>query len=113
MKISKTNTVIDTRDINLRINELEDEIEELSKELQILKTLKEDCQQYSTEFDDGTALINENYFEEYTEELCNDMYNISNEFPYNHISWGEAAKELQQDYACMDFDNETFFIRKC
>lgn len=88
-----------------------DEMEELKN----LKALQKEAQDYSSDWIYGETLISDSYFEEYTQDLCVEIgYCTSeqlNQWPFTCIDWGDAAKELQQDYISVEFGSETYWIR--
>ena len=59
------------------------------------------------------TLIRDSYFEDYAEELANDIGAINSEasWPNNCIDWERAARELQQDYSSVEFDGVTYWYR--
>lgn len=66
----------------------------------------------------GESLIKEEYFQDYTEHLVDDCYELpkemtSGEWPYRHmtIDWEAAAEELKQDYTEIDCGDNTYYIR--
>ena len=114
-EISNSSDTIDSRDINDRIeylDSLEDEIDEDEKgELKTLKDLVE--QAGTSEWDDGVTLIRESYFEDYAQELAEDIGAIDSnaQWPLSHIDWEAAAKELLVDYRSIEFDGITYYFR--
>jgi len=82
-------------------------------ELHNLKTLAEEAGQYSSEWPDGVCLIRDTYFAEYAEEEAFSIGAIDRDvnWPFNHIDWEAAAKELKQDYSCFDYDGEDYWVR--
>ena len=139
--IDNTDDVIDSRDVIERVEELESELAELGENIDLaeddeerkearealrdwndnnldeLKSLGDLCAEgegATSEWSDGTPLINDNYFTEYTEELCKDIGAIPSDLPWyisNHIDWDGVAREIQIDYSSIDFDGTTFWIR--
>ena len=126
--------IIDSRDIIDRIEELEDQLEGLGsggdcekqglldewQELKALKELADQGQSESSDWIHGETLIRRSYFVDYTEELINDCYDMpkqmhSGDWPFRHITidYEAAAKELEQDYASIDFDGVEYLIRSC
>jgi hypothetical protein len=126
--------IIDSRDIIDRIDELENQLEGLGsegdcekqglldewQELKALKELADQGQSESSDWSHGEALIRRSYFVDYTEELINDCYEMpkqmhSGDWPFRHmtIDYEAAAKELEQDYASIDFDGVEYLIRSC
>jgi len=106
------------------VDKLKEEIEESRKELEewdesddaeeleILKSLAEEAS-YSPDWAYGKTLIRDSYFEEYAQQLAEDIGAINREasWPNDCIDWSQAAEELQQDYSSVDFDGETYWIR--
>lgn len=138
MEISNTDNIIDSRDVIERIEELEDEIRslieergyeefdvemelidesdeeywDLKEELDILKDLEEQCEQYAPDWEYGEALIHEDYFVDYCEQLLRDIGDLPNDIPwYIEIDWEATAENLKMDYSVVDFYGETYYIR--
>lgn len=61
----------------------------------------------------GEAFIRDDYFVEYAEELANDLGLTmkSNEWPYCHIDWEEAAEALKQDYSLFTLGSYEYWAR--
>mgnify|MGYP001766184995 CR=1 FL=1 len=140
--ISNRDDVIDSRDVIERIKELTEEKEALEEaleeaqeaetkleeakeelkcweedygeELKALESLQEQAEGYS-DWEYGETLIRDSYFEEYAQELAEDIGAIDPDakWPLNHIDWEAAAGELQMDYASVDFDGVEYWIRCC
>jgi len=114
--INNYEDVIDSRDIIDRIEELESDegLEgEEKEELKNLKALTE--QANSSEWEHGQGLIRESYWAEYCEELCKDIGDIPENLPWyieNHIDWEGVSREIAADYAQVDFDGVTYYIRE-
>lgn len=140
--IDNTEDVIDSRDVIARVEYLEgveadlrddaihtrgdgsetaaynawkdgDEGQELIK----LKALADQCEGYG-DWGHGEALIHEDHFVKYIEELIDDCYELPKElssgnWPYRHttIDYEAAAEEAKADYTEVDFDGQTFFLR--
>ena len=138
MEIDNTASTLDSRDIIERIGELEDEIEELEdtlidpeseedeqqcdlnaqelselkEELEILKDVEDQANYGDWVY--GEVLIHDDYWVDYCEELCKDIGDLPSELPWyinDHIDWEGVADELKVDYAEIDFDGETYYIR--
>lgn len=141
--------ILNTRDLNRRLNELEDEREDLEDAVTILKDELKDCDpdekedyendvadaiealqewddKYKEELDElytmrdeipewrhGEALIAEEDFAEYAEQLADDLYGIHNHWPFDHIDWDAAADALKADYSTIDYQGTTYFYRGC
>jgi hypothetical protein len=140
-EISNTDDVIDSRDVIARIEELQnerdnwqetnelpdfpgyDEAEEGSKwyeweeseeglELKALLDLQNDAEG-SPDWQYGETLIRDSYFQDYAEQLAEDIGAINSDatWPNNCIDWEKAASELQQDYMLVNFDGVDYWIR--
>lgn len=85
-----------------------DDAEEL-KALQALAEEAEGCGDWAH----GETLIRDSYFQEYAEQLADDMGVIDRNatWPCNCINWERAADELQQDYTSVEYDGVTYWLR--
>ena len=126
-EITNTEDVIDSRNIIERIDYLEgegviplDQIpqdsevedEELARELQVLKALAEEAEDYAPDWEYGATLIRETYFEEYAQELVEDIGDLPKEMPsYIVIDWEATARNLMVDYTQVDFDGVAYLVR--
>ena len=121
-EITNSLDVIDSRDIEERIKELETELlqgeerytgetEDLKDELTKLQTFKEEAD--TAEWDFGVIFIQESYFEDYARELASDLGAIQDDmkWPCNYIDWKSAANELLIDYSQAEFDGVTYYFR--
>ena len=128
-EISNTDSVIDSRDIIARIEELEELYDEFKEEqegeeinakdeeweyydeLKELKDLEEECR----DFDDwqyGLTLIHESYFVDYCKDLVEDIGDLpQNLADYIVIDWEATAENLKVDYSEVDFGGETYYVR--
>ena len=130
MEISNTQDIIDSRDVIERIEELENEIEnlieeateseenyeddeeywELKEELDTLLDLQEQCNYGDWKY--GEALIHEDYFVEYVEDMLKDIGYLPNDVPwFIEIDWDKTAENIKMDYTEVNFDGETYYIR--
>lgn len=118
-----TNNMIDTRDLHDRYNELQEKIEE--KESEVLSpadilTFEElsdweelsDMEDGIPDFWHGETLIPEDEFEEYAEELADDLGMLHDAgWPVIHIDWAAAADSLRQDYTEFEWQGTTYLAR--
>lgn len=83
-----------------------------AEELKKLKELAEKCENEG-DWTHGVSLINDNYFEDYAKQTAEDLGLISGEtqWPATCIDWERAANELKSDYTCIEWDDETFYLR--
>lgn len=128
--ISNSQDIIDSRDVIARIEELESERtdiegqpdnadtlaawdEDYGTELKALTALADEAEGYAADWQHGEALIRDSYFQEYAQQLAEDIGAIDNnaKWPNTCINWDEAASELQQDYTSVTFDGVDYWIR--
>lgn len=120
--ISKTDDIIDVRDIIARVEEIEAIEEPLrdcqAEELKELGSLLDDLKGYGGDEQwrgdwYPVTLIRDSYFQAYAEELAEDcgMINSDATWPNNCIDWERAARELRQDYSSVEFDGVTYWYR--
>lgn len=125
--------VIDSRDIIERIEELEstqtDLVERLSngeisesdmkafddeegKELDMLRELAEEAEQYSRDWEYGETLIHEDYFVEYCMEMLKDCGELPTNIPWYVVIDEEAtAENLKSDYVELNLDGQIYYMR--
>lgn len=115
--VTNTDDTIDSRDIIARIKELEEDTEELEDweqdELESLQDLNEDGETSFSSWEDGISLIRDSFFEDYAQELAEDIGAISDSmtWPVNCIDWEEAANILKLDYTLLEFDRVEYWAR--
>ena len=81
------------------------------EELAALKSIHDECEGYS-DWKHGETLIRDGYFEEYAQDLAEDLgMDKDQQWPYSCIDWKKAAEELQQDYSRVTFGGEDYWIR--
>ena len=112
--ISNTDNMIDSRDVIARIKALQEDTdldEDETEELAALQALAENVNH--PDWKDGVALIRDEYFVTYAQELAEDlgMSRHSADWPFCHIDWDAAADSLRQDYSRIDFAGETYWMR--
>jgi hypothetical protein len=135
MRLSNSNSVIDSRDIIERIAELEDEEQSLLEsiesaeegdekframdamdtwddgELERLRSLAEEGEA-SPDWPYSVTLIRESYFVEYCREMVADIGDLPKDIPgYIVIDWDATAENLKADYTEVDFDGVTYLVR--
>ncbi|OZI20085.1 hypothetical protein CAL26_21255 [Bordetella genomosp. 9] len=83
------------------------------EELEALRELNEQGEDYAPDWRHGETLIRDSYFEQYAEELAEDIGAVQRgaQWPNNCIDWAQAARELQQDYTQIDFDGVSYWVR--
>ncbi len=134
---TNTDDMIDSRDVIARIEELEAEREAISSEideledadavgeaqnalerwdaengaeLAALKALAAEGESFA-DWEHGETLIRDSYFQEYAEQLADDIGAIDRDakWPTSCIDWEKAARELQADYTSVEFDGVTYW----
>lgn len=119
-------SVIDSRDVIARLEELQDELDLLEDEEEIqdwhdendeeylpLKALNDECEGYS-DWKHGETLISRDYWVDYCRELCQDIGDLPKEIPhYIVIDWEATASNLEADYTEVSFGDCEYLIRNC
>ena len=102
----------DRMSCQITLREAQDELTEWgdsdeAKELKCLKALADEMEN-ECEWESGTALIRESYFEDYARQTAEDLGLISSDtqWPATCIDWEMAAKELLNDYSTVTFKDE-------
>lgn len=132
--------IIDSRDIQERIDELEGEFEGYLSDLEdanpdsedeivaedemgrwldenedeyvSLMAFKEEVEQYTSEWGHGATIIADTYFEDYAEEFAYDIGEIKRDsMMAQFIDWRRFAEWVQTDYAEITFDGVSYWIR--
>lgn len=82
-------------------------------EMRALTALVAEAEDYIPDWQYGEALIRDSYFEEYAEQLAEDIGAIDRQasWPLSYIDWGRAADALKQDYMALDYDGATYWAR--
>ncbi len=101
--------IITQDDVSQRIDYLEEDDEPLSQEdkdeLTELRQLQEDM--------GDDSIIREDYFQQYAQDMAEDMHgNSIFEWPSSCIDWEQATTELLIDYTAIDYNGETYYYRQ-
>ena len=132
MSVSNTDDVIDSRDVIERIEELQGERDSFevdgeenpgawaeqnpddAEELRVLEALAEECEDYASDWRHGETLIRESYWQDYVQELLEDVGDIPRDLPhYLVIDWEATARNIAYDYTLVDFGGVDYYIRNC
>lgn len=126
--ISNYADMIQARDIDARIDEIESEIEFTVEaavafdfdspftgvsedDREELKVLRKVRAQLDT-VHGGDTLISDGYFKTYVQEYAEEQNSISSAaWPFNCIDWDRAVSDFQSDYTSIDFDGETYWTQ--
>lgn len=133
MSLNLNADIIDSRDIEERIDELESEIEDKEEELEDLDEDSKEYTEVDSDLDDlkgeletltsirsavshsewphGLTLISDSHFEDYCRELCEETGYIPKDFPnWIEIDWEATAKNLQMDYSSVAIDGTDYWF---
>jgi hypothetical protein len=124
-EITNREDIIDSRDVIARIEWLEsfhddcehyeDHDDDEHDEYEALTNLAEEADGYAADWKYGETLIRGSYFQEYAEQLAEDIGEIhpadGYKWPHSHIDWEAAAEALKQDYTPVGFDGVEYWIR--
>ena len=112
--------VLDTRDLEAAITELENNIEEEyhaegdEYQLAVLKEFRQDLiDNFGDSYLDGVTLVRHSYFRAYAQELAEDIGAIGRElqWPLTYIDWEAAIDALSMDYTRVNFDGVKYWGR--
>lgn len=60
----------------------------------------------------GATLIRDSHFTEYVADMLEDCGELPRDFPwYIEINWDATARNVQQDYMCVEFGDVTYWVR--
>jgi hypothetical protein len=81
-------------------------------ELKALRDLRDEAEG-SPDWQYGETLIRDSYFQEYAQELAEDIGAVNSDasWPNRCIDWEQAARELQIDYTLVELDGVDYWIR--
>lgn len=114
-RIDTTDKCLDSRDIEARIDWLEEQDKtdpNEQDELVDLTAFRESVG--SNEWGYGITFIHDAFFSEYAEECARDIHGDAiylGEWPMCHIDWDAAAEYLKMDYSSVDLDGTVYFFR--
>lgn len=81
------------------------------QELERLKALNEEGEAATSEWPHGATLIREDHFEDYCREVL-VVGDLPRDLPgYIEIDWEKTAQNLVADYAEVDYDGQTYYVR--
>ncbi|MAX51511.1 MAG: hypothetical protein CMH22_05985 [Methylophaga sp.] len=87
---------------------------DLIEEYEDIEDFCEELENNSSDFKYGESIIHESYFEEYCEDFCRDCGYIADNTPAiieNNIDWAGIAEDMKIDYAEVEYNGETYYIR--
>ena len=99
-------------DIRFEEEEIEswkEDFEDELKEIEEINTIEDDL---GSEFEYGVTLVDVDDWEEYVEELLEDIGYIPKDFPsWIEIDWGATADNVRQDYIEVDYQGNSYLGR--
>lgn len=87
-----------------------------SVEAEELRDIEAFLEEGTAEFQHGETLILDSYFEDYAQELAEDIGEQPRDgvrWPFTCIDWEKAARELQYDYSQAELGGYTYWFRNC
>lgn len=106
--------ILDSRDLIERMNELEADEADLDEvERDELAAIRELAEEGIEDWQYGAQLIPVSEFQEYAQELAEDIGAIpaDNPWPCYCIDWEWAARELAMDYTLVTFQGVDYYVR--
>jgi antirestriction protein len=108
--------IMDSRDVIEKIEELEAlEAEATTEEPDELTKLREMAKdgEGSPDWPHGETLILDSYFEQYAQDLAEDIGAVQKDatWPNQYIDWEAAADALKQDYMRVTYGETEYWIR--
>ena len=99
-------------DILFEEEELENFKDYWKDELEEIENINEIEDEIGSEFDYGCTLIHEDSFQEYCEELLEELGYVPKDFPtWIEIDYEATSENMKQDYSELVYDGENYFYR--
>ena len=100
-------------DILMEEEEIQDWKEGWSEEINHIEEI-DSIEDEVSEFNDGTALIDDNDMEEYVKNLLEELGYISKDFPsWIKIDWSSTVDNVMQDYSEVTYQGTEYLYRNC
>jgi len=101
----------EAEDLRAEIESYEKDFEDCEEEYMFLVALKEAFEGYG-DWEYGEEIINDDYFADFAKQFAEEIYDLPDSWPANHIDWEAAADALKEDYMSVDIANVgTFWMR--
>lgn len=112
MTTSNRDDLINSRDVIAYLKKLESEADANNQdELDALRKLAIEGEQYAPDWKYGETLIRESYFTKYAQDLVRDIGDLPEMADYIVIDWEATARNLKPDYTEIDYDGVAYLIR--
>lgn len=100
-------------DILMEEEEIQDWKEGWSEEINHIEEI-DFIEEEVSEFNDGTALIDESDMEEYVKDLLKDLGYIPKDFPsWIKIDWNLTTDYVLEDYSEVTYQGTEYYYRNC
>ncbi len=98
------------------LTDAENALDEFDKdELETFRHVVDEGELYSGDWSHGVALILNEHFRTYAEELANDLGLVDSNkvapWPINHIDWDSASNQLKQDYVEIEVKRYVYYVQ--
>jgi hypothetical protein len=105
--------ILDTRDLQKRLDELEAEADLDEDEIAERDELRALVDEIPDNWSYGETLIHEGYFMEYAQQFAEDIGVVISgaDWPLCHIDWEAAADALKSDYSEVQYQGVTYYVR--
>lgn len=90
--------------------ELSEWDKDYKEELDELERINDECSGYG-DWEHGEAMISEDYFEDYAQELAEELGAVGKNSSWIVIDWESTANNLKQDYSEVEIDGKTWYYR--
>ena len=101
-------------DIRFEEEEIESWKDGWYTELEVIEAINEVENEVGNEWEYGVTLIEEDDFEEYAQELVEDIGDLPSNLPSyisSNIDWSGVAEDLKADYSEVDYQGKTYLFR--
>ena len=99
-------------DIRFEEEEIESWKEDFEDELKEIEEIDTIENELGSEFDYGVALVDVDDFEEYVEDLLDELGYIPKDFPsWIEIDWEATANNVRQDYTEVEYQGNSYLGR--
>lgn len=85
---------------------------ESGEELDALRAFAKEGEDAAPDWTHGETVIRESHFEDYCQEMLEDIGEMPKDFPsYIVIDWEATARNLRHDYTEIEWDGVTYLVR--
>ena len=102
--------MIDVGEIDFSFGDFELYYDDVINKAKSIKEFAEDLE-CLTDYPYGETIIHEDFINEYFEELCVDIGDLSEMAHYIVVDWDATASNLLVDYTSFEYNGETYYAR--